>query len=109
MTSGTFYGVGVGPGDLDGDGVDQAQAGVQPTTGADRELELGQPAAAGRAEQGGQLGDDAQVSQQGVELGLDAGAHADQPGAGADLPAGLAGRRWGDPGLGQQVGPQQVG
>jgi hypothetical protein len=33
--------VGVGPADLDGDGVDQAQASIQPTAGTGRELELG--------------------------------------------------------------------
>jgi hypothetical protein len=55
--------------DLDGDGVDQPQAGVQPGTCGGGQLELGQPAAPGRAEQGPQLGDDAQVGQQGMELG----------------------------------------
>jgi hypothetical protein len=40
--------VGVGPADLDGDRVDQAQTGIQPATGADRQPELGQPLAAGR-------------------------------------------------------------
>jgi hypothetical protein len=95
-------------GDLDGDGVDQPQAGIESTTSRSRHAQVGQPAAAGRAEQGGQLGDDTQVSQQRMQLRLHPGAHPDQPSSGADQAAGLAGRRWGDPGLGQQVGPQQM-
>jgi hypothetical protein len=100
--------VGVGAADLDGDGVDQPPAGIQPTTRGDRQLQLGQPAAPDRAEQGGQLGDDAQVGQQGVRLGLQPRAHPDQAGAGTDQAAGLAGVGRGDPGLGQQVAAQQV-
>jgi hypothetical protein len=46
----------VGPADLDGVGVDEPQAGVQPTTGAGGQLQFGQPAAPGRAEQGGARG-----------------------------------------------------
>jgi len=104
-----FGGIAIAMWYFDGDGVDQPQAGVQPTTGTGGQRQFGQPAAPGWAEQGGQLGDDAQVGQQGMELGLDPGAHPDQPSPGPDQPAGLTGVGWGDPGLGQQVGPQQVG
>jgi hypothetical protein len=62
--------VSVGMGDLDGDGVDQPQAGIESTTSRSRHAQLGQPAAPGRAEQGGQLGDDTQVGQQRVQLRL---------------------------------------
>jgi hypothetical protein len=95
-------------GDLDGDGVDQPQAGIESTTSRSRHAQLGQPAAPGRAEQGGQLGDDTQVGHQRVQLGLHPGAHPDQPSPGADQPAGLTGVGPSDPSLSQRVGPQQV-
>jgi len=79
--------VGVGMLDLDGDGVDQPQAGVQPATRRSRHLQFGQPATPSRAEQGGELGDDAQVGAVLVGCRRRDGAAVDQ-----GLPEGVDGR-----------------
>jgi hypothetical protein len=101
--------VSVGPGDLWGEQVDQAQVCLEAGLGNEAELNVLEKPASGEAEQVGHRRSDGLVGEQGVSLALQARGDPGKGDSRSGQLASVADLGRGRPGLGQQVGAQQVG